>query len=70
MHELIAYIDPSSGGQILTIIAGGLAAVAVTLRMYWHRLLVFLRIRKPDETQPTNQSAATKEEAKTGAEAR
>lgn len=50
MKELIAYIDPSSGGQILTIIAGGLAAVAVTIRMYWHRLLVLLRIRKPDET--------------------
>lgn len=68
MHELIAYIDPSSGGQILTIIAGGLAAVAVTIRMYWHRLLVLLRIRKPDEDRnPTDQSNAAKQRAETSA---
>ncbi len=45
MHVL-AYLDPGSGNMILQILAGGLAAVAVTARLYWHRILKLLRIRK------------------------
>ena len=29
--------------------AGGFAAFAVTAKMYWNRILVFLRIRKPEQ---------------------
>jgi hypothetical protein len=43
------YIDPGSGSMILQMILGGLAAAAVFLKLFWHRLLVFLRIRKPLE---------------------
>ena len=49
MTTLLAYLDPGSGSMILQIIAGGLAAVAVTAKLYWGRLLTFLRIRKPEE---------------------
>jgi hypothetical protein len=39
--------------MILQIIAGGLAAVAVTAKLYWNRVLKFLRIRKDEpETTP------------------
>lgn len=48
MH-LLAYLDPGSGSMILQIIAGGLAAVAVTAKLYWNRILRLLRIRKDDE---------------------
>lgn len=41
-----AYLDPGTGSIILQGILGGLAAAAVVARLYWHRLLVFLRIRK------------------------
>jgi hypothetical protein len=55
--DLIAYLDPGSGSMILQILAGGLAAVAVTARLYWGRILKFLRIRKPeDETTPAQQT--------------
>ncbi len=47
----LAYIDPGSGSMILQMILGGLAAAAVFLKMFWHRILVFLRIRKPIETE-------------------
>jgi hypothetical protein len=47
MH-LLAYLDPGSGSMILQILAGGVAAVAVTAKLYWSRLLKFLRIRKDD----------------------
>ena len=43
-----AYIDPGSGSMILQMILGGLAAAAVFLKMFWHRVLVFLHIRKPE----------------------
>lgn len=57
MH-LLAYLDPGSGSMILQILAGGAAAVAVTAKLYWNRLLKFLRIKKDDETteQPTNSA--------------
>jgi hypothetical protein len=45
----LAYLDPTSGGMLLQIILGGLAAVAVALKMWWRRLLLLLRIRKPED---------------------
>ncbi len=49
----LAYIDPGSGSMILQMILGGLAAAAVFLKVFWHRLLVLLRIRRPDEEART-----------------
>jgi hypothetical protein len=47
--SILAYLDPGSGSMILQMIAGGTAAVAVTAKLYWRRVLKFLRIRKDDE---------------------
>jgi hypothetical protein len=41
-----AYIDPSSGSMILQGIIAGIAAILVTAKLWWHRLLVMLGIRK------------------------
>jgi hypothetical protein len=49
MTTVLAYLDPGSGSMILQVIAGGMAAVAVTAKLYWRKLLRFLRIRKDDE---------------------
>ncbi len=54
--DLLAYLDPGSGSMILQILAGGIAAVAVTAKLYWNRLLKFLRIRKDDEETTTQQA--------------
>jgi len=55
-HLDLAYLDPGSGSMILQIILGGAAAVAVTARLYWNRILKFLRIRKDDEVvEPQKQ---------------
>ena len=51
MH-LLAYLDPGSGSMILQILAGGVAAIAVTAKLYWSRLLKFLHIRKDEESAP------------------
>jgi len=57
MHVL-AYLDPGSGSMILQILLGGVAAIAVTARLYWNRVLKFLRIKKDDDVvEPKQQQA-------------
>ena len=57
MITLLAYLDPGSGSMILQILAGGLAAVAVTAKLYWGRILKFLRIRKDEPETPPAEPA-------------
>ena len=55
MTFLQAYLDPASGGIILQVIVGGLAAVGVTMKLYWRRIKRFLRIgqNQPREAEAT-----------------
>ena len=46
--SMLAYLDPGSGSVLLQALLGGVAAVAITGKLWWHRLLTLLRIRKPD----------------------
>ena len=66
MTTVLAYLDPGSGSMILQIIAGGLAAVAVTAKLYWGRILTFLRIRKDRGRRPTSSRAATPQRSAQG----
>jgi hypothetical protein len=59
MTNVLAYLDAGSGSAIATMIAGGFAAVAVTLKFYWNRFLVFLHIRKPEDDTSRQQTDAT-----------
>jgi hypothetical protein len=45
---VFAYLDPGTGSMLVQLLVGGAAAVGVALKLYWHRLLRLLRIRKPD----------------------
>ena len=57
MSTVIAYLDAGTGSQIAALVAGGFAAFAVTAKMYWHRILVFLKIRKPEDETATTATA-------------
>ncbi|HWC25957.1 MAG TPA: hypothetical protein VG474_05175 [Solirubrobacteraceae bacterium] len=46
MKAFLAYLDPGTGSLILQVILGGAAAVAVTAKLWWHRLLQLLHIRR------------------------
>jgi hypothetical protein len=59
MRTLFAYLDPGSGSMMLQVLAGGIAAAAVTLKVYWRRMLVFLRIRKPEEETVAPQTESS-----------
>jgi hypothetical protein len=50
MHVL-AYLDPGTGSMIAQLVVGGVAAIGVTAKLYWSRILRILRLRK-DEPQP------------------
>ena len=41
-----AYLDPGTGSAVLQGILGGVAALGVILKLYWHRILKLLGIRK------------------------
>jgi len=69
MLSIPAYLDAGTGSMLLQVLAGGLAAVAVAGRLFWNRILTFLRIRKPLEDQPGGD-AAPGSSARTGDDAR
>ena len=48
---LFAYLDPGTGSMLVQLLVGGVAAVAVTAKLYWHRILRLLRIRRDDPDQ-------------------
>ncbi len=49
-----AYLDPGTGSIILQAIIGALAAIVVALKLYWHKFLVFLKIRKKINVDQNN----------------
>ena len=54
--QVIAYLDPGTGSMLLQVIVGGVAAIGVTAKFYWRRVLRFLRIR--NDEPPTRAADA------------
>jgi len=59
MTTVLAYLDPGSGSIIWQVVAGGFAAVAVTGKLYWNRLLRFLHIKKDEPETATPEPTST-----------
>jgi hypothetical protein len=49
-----AYIDPNSGSLMLQAILGGAAGLAVFVRLYWHKLVRMIRLRKSNRVEPSD----------------
>ena len=58
---LLAYLDPGSGSVLLQALLGGIAAIAITGKLWWHRLLTLLRIRRPDDDSAPEAELVTDE---------
>jgi hypothetical protein len=45
-QPLHAYLDPGTGSMLLQVILGGIAAIGVALKLFWHRIRIALRFSK------------------------
>ena len=50
-----AYLDPGTGSMLLQVILGGIAAVGVAIKLYWHKLRAALGMAK--KANPEDESA-------------
>jgi hypothetical protein len=62
--SMFGYLDAATGSMIVQLLLGGLAAVVVTAKLWWNRLLRLLRIRRPEEPARAEQPAAGQATAK------
>lgn len=54
--EALAYLDPGSGSMMLQLLLGGIAGVAVVLKLYWNAFASLFRRKKQqnNSTPPLN----------------
>lgn len=45
----VGYLDAGSGSMLLQVVLGGVAAIGVTAKLTWRRVLRTLRIRRDDD---------------------
>lgn len=44
-----AYLDPASGSMFLQLLLGGVAAVGVAVKLFWHKILAFFGASAADD---------------------
>lgn len=47
MSPAYAYLDPGTGSLLIQAIIGAIAAVGITVKIYWHKLRVFFGGESP-----------------------
>ncbi len=52
-----AYLDPGTGSAMIQGLIAAIAAIGLTLKVYWHRVLAFLRLRRPSKLDEGSDSA-------------
>lgn len=53
--DAFGYLDPGTGSMLLQVILGGIAAVGVAIKLYWHRLRAAFGMAK--KADPEDESA-------------
>lgn len=48
ISSTLAYLDPGSSSVFVQLLAGGAAAMGVTAKLFWHRILRFFRVKQDD----------------------
>ena len=64
--RFFAYLDANSGSMIMAAVAGGLAGIAVLIKLWWRR---FTALFVPSRRSGAMAEAAATDEAAAGAEA-
>jgi hypothetical protein len=55
--RLFAYLDPGSGSMLLQMLLGGIAGVAVSIKMFGKRVFRVLTFWKKHDEEPAQQPA-------------
>lgn len=58
---VFAYLDPASGSMFLQLLLGGVAGLALVVKLYWRKLLDLLGLAKEEEQK--TQEAPEDDEA-------
>ncbi len=51
-EPVLAYLDPGTGSMLLQVILGGIAAIGVALKLFWHKIRLAIglgRRREPED---------------------
>ncbi|MFL6200000.1 MAG: hypothetical protein ACJ76J_12540 [Thermoanaerobaculia bacterium] len=59
----LAYLDPSAGSMMLQLILGGLAGVAIALRLFWARILTAVGLGRKKSDEPEEADPETRDGA-------
>jgi len=59
MWSMLGYIDPGTGSIIIQALIAGVLGVSVAAKIYWHRILKFLKIGKTAKTNDPPESDST-----------
>jgi len=55
--SVFAYLDPSTGSMVVSVLVGAFASIALALRTYWYKIKgLFKRVGKP-ATDAANESS-------------
>jgi hypothetical protein len=50
ISSILGYIDPGTGSIILQALVASVVGAAIAVKLFWHRILKFLGIRKSANT--------------------
>ena len=49
--DAVAYLDPGTGSMLLQVVLGGVAAIGVAIKLYWHKLRAAFGMTRKDEAE-------------------
>lgn len=58
IDSAVAYLDPGTGSMLLQVILGGIAAVGVAIKLYWHKIRVALGSGRKTQAETTTETGA------------
>ena len=67
-HPAYAYLDPGTGSALIQGLIASIAALGLTLKVYWHRVIGFLgsRSKTPTETDDASLPVTPADPPSTG----
>ncbi len=52
VSSILLYIDPGTGSVILQAVVASIVGAAIAVKLFWHRILKFLGLRKDKPEAP------------------